>query len=80
MKTKKEWHRTTIQVTGRGVFPFDMLRYDNCVAIQPNLMEGRDERVLRLHRFSKDGSQATVGRWQSFGWTVTLDSAAGDLV
>jgi hypothetical protein len=80
MKTKKEWHCTTIEVRGRGQFPVDMLRYDNCVAVQPTLMEGREERTLRLRRFSKDGSKATEGRWSSFGWHVMLDSALGDLV
>ncbi len=80
MIEKKEWCRTTILVTGRGKFPFDMLRYDNCVAVQPTLMEGRDERVIKLRRFSPEGTPATAARWNSFGWNVTADSANGDLI
>ena len=57
-----------------------MLRYDNCVPVQPTLMEGRDERVVKLRRFSPEGTPATAGRWNSFGWGVTADTANGDLI
>lgn len=79
-KAKKTWCCTTIEVTGAGRFPFDMLRYDNCVPVQPTLMEGRESRVIKLRRFSPDGTPATVGRWNSFGWGVTADSANGDII
>lgn len=79
-KAKKEWCRTTILVRGQGKFPIDMLRYDNCVAVQPHLIGGRDERLVKLRRFSPEGTQATTGRWSSFGWTVTADSANGDFI
>jgi hypothetical protein len=80
MKEKKEWYCTTIEVRGSGRFPFDMLRYDNCVAVQPTLMEGREDRTVRLRRFSKDGSPATAARWNSFNWGVLKDSANGDII
>jgi hypothetical protein len=79
-KPKKEWRKTTIEVEGSGRFPFDMLRYDNCVVRDSSLIEGRERRTLILTRFSLDGGPATNGRWSSFGWHVRLDSAMGDLV
>jgi len=76
MKPKKEFRMTLIEVRGRGRFPYDMLRYDNCVPFEGhNEIEKRDDRVIRLRRFSGDGTPATVGRWNSFGWAVMSDSA-----
>ncbi len=57
-------------VTGRGMFPFDMLRYDQC---WPSDSESaarmdisRDLRSIQLSSYS----QPTIGRWTSFLWSV----------
>lgn len=79
-KPKKEWRKTTILVKGSGKFPLDMLRYDNCVARNPELIDGRELRAIVLSRFSLDGTPATSDRWSSFGWHVSEDSALGDII
>ncbi len=76
--------QTDITVEGRGPFPIDMLRYDDCTpATQVDAgkisrsvdMTARKEPVqVNLHRFSVDGTRATAARWASFGWTVVADS------
>lgn len=71
----------TYTVTGMGVFPYDMLRYDRAwpadetttIYIEqrrrPNLApdHNAEPRSVRL----KGLSEPTEGRWESFGWTVT---------
>lgn len=68
----------TAAVTGKGQFPFDMLRYDSCwprsemsdsskLAINRHdgeryFKESRTVHLLSYHPF-------TPVRWQSFGWT-----------
>jgi hypothetical protein len=90
-KPKKEWRRTTIVVMGHGTFPYDMLRYDSCVpargedccAMVDDNGPGRarmDDREVRLHRYSAEGTEATKDRWNSFGWGVIADTAKGDTV
>lgn len=63
-------------VIGRGEFPFDMLRYDQCwpksetkdaPALHPRgnwLKELREVNLVGLH-------SPTADRWESFGWKVT---------
>ena len=71
-KTKTFW------VVGSGLFPFDMLRYDHCFPYTET-----DSGVIEktTHRHSRSGpvsvmletaspNAPTVGRWESFGWTV----------
>jgi len=72
-------------VAGRGDFPMDMLRYDECwpqdtsdaSLIARSLYEGVNadgrlgEWVIRLRRFSEHKIGPTVARWESFGWKVT---------
>lgn len=62
------------KVTGRGAFPFDMLRYDSCfpaTSADAAALDAVDyhtrtvELVLALPRM------ATFARWASFGWTVS---------
>jgi len=61
-------------VTGRGRFPFDMLRYDQCwpctqedVTIMCNDRELSTERSVTLMTNSTKG--VPMGeRWSSFGW------------
>jgi hypothetical protein len=62
-------------VIGRGRFPIDMLRYDNCVPASENdaisIETGKDMRTVRLRRFVTDNTNGpAVGRWQSFGWDI----------
>ena len=75
-KKPRKLYVTEIEVTGRGRFPFDMLRYDNCVVVEGcNEIDKREERTIRLLRYGPELREATDGRWQSFGWIVTRDSA-----
>ena len=59
-------------VRGRGQFPFDMLRYDQCwpKSSAPDvsaLWHTDDERTVTLVGICSP----TVDRWASFGWRVT---------
>jgi len=68
------------KVEGEGVFPYDMLRYDNC---WPRTQEAAAAMTHLTHRFSDQKDKhvvvelvsqlraPTVGRWESFGWAVT---------
>jgi hypothetical protein len=67
-------------VTGSGNFPFDMLRYDQCfpatqdatVSINSKLP---GDRSVEIRRYVSDKTtMPTVGRWASFGWTVSNTS------
>lgn len=77
---KAEWRMTTIKVRGSGDFPYDMLRYDNCVPmssedavkIGPHGPPGLY--TVQLQRFSSDAGKATADRWKSFGWEVYEDT------
>lgn len=76
--------RTAITVEGKGAFPIDMLRYDDCtpareidagkISRSVDLVAWKDPVQVNLHRFSVDGKRATAARWESFGWTVVADS------
>ena len=67
----------TFTVVGRGKFPMDMLRYDECYPrtgadaenIAPVDRPVAREVVLNTVQDRKHW-QPTVGRWQSFGWSV----------
>jgi len=78
---------TDFEVTGRGGFPYDMLRYDRCYptdTLSAQTMEIHDEwapdaamrvkgdRTIKL-RCIHSGKQwePTKARWNSFGWGVT---------
>ncbi len=67
-------YKTTFEVTGRGEFPIDMLRYDCCF---PNT--GSDSaaimhdgtRTVSLVKYHADKEPLiTDARWNSFGWGV----------
>lgn len=63
--------REVFEVTGRGAFPLDMLRYDE--AFPTDVGDGLILNERRTVRLATDRiSGPTVGRWESFGWTVTL--------
>lgn len=62
---------TPYTVSGSGMFPIDMLRYDAAwpatSADVPLICSGnRGLRVVRI----RSAQKPTVGRWASFGWTV----------
>lgn len=76
----------TFTVQGRGPFPVDMLRYDECwpidadsvstiAAASPGALSQSDpshlaRRRVRLTTIRPDGP--SVGRWDSFGWRMLL--------
>ena len=70
---------TTFRVQGSGVFPFDMLRYDNCFphstedAIRLDSYDYTPprNRVVTLCKYHElKNPRITEGRWRSFGWRV----------
>lgn len=72
MKTTKPY---IFEVRGRGHFPLDMLRYDECTplregdSLQMNeSFFSRSSRDITLTSSKKYGP--TKGRWNSFGWNV----------
>lgn len=59
-------------VSGRGTFPFDMLRYDACFPRGPEdsaLMGETEHRSVTLVTISQ--SAPTIARWNSFNWSCT---------
>ncbi len=69
------------QVSGRGPFPLDMLRYDRCspasecdsAQIRKTFQRGdSEERAINLFRPDLPNAvlAPTEGRWDSFGYTV----------
>lgn len=70
-----EPHLFKFSVTGRGIFPLDMLRFDSCWprfqgdtgTLYGSLTE-KDAATRTVHLI---GLQTpSIGRWQSFGWQV----------
>lgn len=62
-------------VTGKGHFPFDMLRYDACWPARPEcvmVLEFQPERPnMDARKVVLRSDQApTRDRWSSFGWQV----------
>jgi hypothetical protein len=67
----------TFVVTGTNSFPTDMLRYDHCwpateldsqMIDKPRRTGDPVKRSIRL----AGRMNPTVGRWESFGWTVEV--------
>lgn len=61
-------------VSGRGTFPFDMLRYDCCYPHSPQdvtKLDGRGLREVTLIAAKPVGP--TNRRWNSFGWDVVSE-------
>lgn len=65
-------------VTGRHEFPWDMLRYDRCwPAGEDQITEMapyfRGERYRQMRQVKLRGlNEPTDGRWESFGWIVSI--------
>ena len=77
---KMTYWKQVIVVEGSGQFPFDMLRYDDCIPRHESEMHkldfkmwdptSREKRRIELTRFSANGEPPTEERWRSFGWRV----------
>ncbi|CAB4130440.1 hypothetical protein UFOVP119_64 [uncultured Caudovirales phage] len=74
---------TKFTVTGRGRFPVDMLRYDECFPRtgedaqamnydSESLAGVREVRSVTLCTYARHGSRPTAARWASFGWSVNM--------
>ena len=72
----------TFRVHGSSRFPVDMLRYDSCwpasedysIEISDSCGLG-DKRMVKLCRWVESKTALpTVGRWESFGWKVEMNS------
>ena len=74
-------------VTGKGLFPVDMLRHDRCypVGVEDstaiewsfNAERNRKTNPVRTVRLASERSAVAdmhpcVGRWESFGWNVEV--------
>lgn len=60
------------EVSGRGRFPFDMLRYDRCWPTKEFEISKLGGYLAETTTISMAGySQPTVDRWKSFGWLVS---------
>lgn len=81
MMRSKMSSATYFKVRGKGQFPLDMLRYDECYPVTPVDVEyiesrkrvdgktvAREVSLATHKRFAP-----TEGRWESFGWTVFWD-------
>lgn len=63
----------TFEVSGKGDFPYDMLRHDCCWPYSSDdaaMLSYSDRRTLRLQ--TGQMSSPTAARWASFGWAVTM--------
>ena len=83
-------YKTTFKAIGSGMFPLDMLRYDECHPLDEGallvtdedptgrhgLPEG-DSRVIYLGKYhsAKTNQHLTPERWQSFGWRIELGAS-----
>lgn len=67
---------TRFTVEGSGVFPFDMLRYDQCWPVDPNDAAKMEEHYMERRRvvlYTNSPFAPTAGRWGSFLWRVVKD-------
>ena len=62
-------------VTGRGEFPWDMLRYDRCWPMSSSdvakleAVAGREPRSILIMSYNKP----TIDRWSSFNWSCGVE-------
>ena len=82
----EKFYRVEFKVTGHGEFPYDMLRYDQCVPKEginsiprpfPSSRDGTSPKIreVTLVRYTPNrNSGPTEARWLSFGWAVVRDS------
>lgn len=77
--TTKPTHRYRYFVSGKGKFPFDMLRYDACwpaggedaalMSDPTTLEEHKKVRSILMYSYR----EPTIDRWSSFNWSVGLE-------
>jgi hypothetical protein len=70
----QHWHR--IEVTGRGKFPIDMLRYDQCFPLYDSDTEImrhpiNEPQIVALGHWGPSSWKPTASRWKGYHWTVT---------
>lgn len=68
--------RPTFTVSGRGDFPRDMLRYDDCEFASPDDAVRAGDGYVHDRRRVKIVTQRralTAARWESFGWRIVAD-------
>ena len=64
-------YETRFSVKGTGTFPMDMLRYDMAFPTNPEAINQKGTRIVHLvARTFRNPHMPTLGRWNSFGWTV----------
>ena len=70
-------HSFRFIVEGRGIFPYDMLRYDRCMPDRPEdtvTMVCSEPDALRqvklVHYNPVSAWDPHTARWESFGWKV----------
>lgn len=74
--TEKPKYLHEYYVTGKGMFPFDMLRYDNAwpaTSADAVKLQGFSEsgvRSVKLHSYKAP----TIERWLSFVWSVGVEN------
>lgn len=79
-RINQRWHR--VEVTGKGMFPIDMLRHDQCFPISESdseiirhsfrIIRSDDvDRIVALGHWGPSSWSPTAERWKSYGWTVT---------
>jgi hypothetical protein len=72
-------HRFVVE--GRGTFPYDMLRYDQCFPDTESdsaALYSKGTRRVHLIQYRATRSPSIEeGRWSSFGWKVS--TAIGDV-
>lgn len=68
MNTIKQGHTFTVE--GRGEFPEDMLRYDECAPLNYADTRAMKQRGLRMVTLTGRKHTPTFARWESFGWKV----------
>lgn len=80
-------YQVVFTVAGRGRFPVDMLRYDECFPVNGDSAaaigvtreeEGRSAPVRKVRLLTRRASGYTAARWASFGWTVLENPEAVD--
>lgn len=73
-------------VSGRGVFPIDMLRYDACwplrgedvhqIELPSTELRNTQDRIIWLKTSGRVDPRPTKARWASFGWhVITIEKA-----
>lgn len=62
-----------VQVTGGGIFPFDMLRYDQCWPFsEPDSTKLVTFGEIRTIKLCNASGVWTSSRWKSFAWDVKI--------